>query len=108
MAMLKQFAPKAVMPPSPKNSAWISRAIEMDKIPTQGPRMMLAIPIPTAWPVVPPGRGRLNIITTKEKAENTDSNGMVRVWSSFLTRRRAVYQNGAAAANRPAQVDGLR
>ena len=44
-----------------------------------GPRMMVAMPTPTACPVVPPGSGRLNIMTTKENAANTDSNGTSRV-----------------------------
>jgi hypothetical protein len=64
--------------------------------------------MPTAWPVVPPGSGRLNIIITKEKAEKTDSKGTRRVVSSRRTRWSAIYQNGAAATYRAAHVDGLK
>ena len=41
-----------------------------------GPSTIVAIAIPTAWPVVPPGSGRLNIMIRNEKAANTDSNGI--------------------------------
>jgi hypothetical protein len=33
-----------------------------------GPKSMAMIPPPTAWPVVPPGMGMLNIMTRKENA----------------------------------------
>jgi hypothetical protein len=69
---------------------------------------MLAIAMPTAWPVVPPGKGRLNIMTVNEKAENTASAGIVREDKTFLTVRSAPYQNGADATYKVAQVDGLR
>ena len=63
--MLKQLAPMAVIPPSPKKMAWMASAMEMARIDPQGPSTTVAIPIPAACPVVPPGSGRLNIITTK-------------------------------------------
>src|ERR1700733_14754778 len=106
--MLKQLAPSAVMPPSPKNTACMVRAIEMATMAAHGPRMMAATPIPTAWPVVPPGSGRLNIMTTKEKAAKTDSSGIMRVCKAAFRRLRAIYQKGAATAKRFAQVEGLR
>ena len=96
------------MPPSPKNTAWMVRAIEMATMAAHGPRTIAATPIPTAWPVVPPGSGRLNIMTTKEKAAKTDSSGIMRVCKAAFRRLRAIYQKGAAAAKRLAQVEGLR
>ena len=54
--------------------------------------------MPTAWPVVPPGRGRLNIITTNENAEKSESRGTYRAWNFACTRRNATTQNGAAPA----------
>ena len=77
-------------------------------IAAQGPSTIAPIPMPTAWPVVPPGSGKLNIITMKEKAEKTEISGTRLVLTNAFTRRRAIYQNGAAAAYRAAQVDGLR
>src|ERR1017187_10451370 len=52
IAMLKQLAPSAVMPPSPKKAAWMVSAMERARIEAQGPRTIAATPIPTAWPVV--------------------------------------------------------
>ena len=72
--------------------------MEMARIEAHGPRMMVEIPTPTACPVVPPGKGRLNIMMTKESAAITDNRGTSRVVRLFFTRRKAVYQKGAAAA----------
>ena len=57
-----------------------------------------ATPMPTACAVVPPGIGRLNIMTTKQKAETAASNGTRRVCNKRFTRSSATYQNGAAIA----------
>ncbi len=95
MAMLKQLAPIAVIPPSPKNSAWIMSAMETASMEAQGPSTTAASPMPTAWPVVPPGSGRLNIMMTKQNAAKSESSGTRRVCSAFLTRRSATHQNGA-------------
>ena len=73
--MLKQFAPSVVIPPSPKNKAWISSAIESESIDAHGPSTTVAAPTPTACPVVPPGSGMLNIMMTKQNALATASNG---------------------------------
>ena len=67
-AMLKQFAPIAVMPPSPNTSACIISTTETAITAVHGPSSMAIIAAPTAWPVVPPGIGTLNIITRNEKA----------------------------------------
>ena len=83
-------------------------AIEMARMDAHGPRTIEATPIPTAWPVVPPGNGRLNIITTKQNAANREISGMSRACNADLTRLRATYQNGAAATARLAHVEGLR
>ena len=79
--MLKQFAPMAVMPPSPKKIAWITSATEIARIDPQGPSTIAAMPTPTACPVVPPGSGRLNIIMTNENAAKTDSSGTACVFN---------------------------
>ena len=68
--MLKQLAPSAVMPPSPKKNAWMTSAIETASIDAAGPSTTVASATPIACPVVPPGSGMLNIITTNEKAAN--------------------------------------
>src|SRR3954452_7102291 len=106
--MLKQLAPYAKIPPSPKKAACTSKATEMARIDIQGPSTTEAIPIPTACPVVPPGKGKLNIINTNENAENTARRGTASVASFALTRPMARHQNGVVAAYRPAQVLGLR
>jgi hypothetical protein len=106
--MLKQFAPKVVMPPSPKNIACINSAIETESIEAHGPKTTAAAPTPTACPVVPPGRGTLNIMITKQNALATASSGTSRVLSSRLTRAKAPYQNGIAMPYKTAQVEGLR
>src|ERR1017187_2030768 len=82
--------------------------MEMARMEAHGPRTMQATPMPTAWPVVPPGSGRLNIMMTKENAANREISGMRRACKADFTRRRATYQNGAAAAARLAHVEGLR
>ena len=70
----------------------------MARIDAHGPSTMVAIPTPTAWPVVPPGSGRLNIMTTNENAAKTDSSGTIRVFSACFIRRSDAYQNGADPA----------
>ncbi len=95
MAMLKQLAPMAVIPPSPKKSAWMTSAMETASMDAHGPSTTAASPMPTACPVVPPGSGRLNIMMTKENAAKSESSGTRRVCSAFLTRWRATHQNGA-------------
>ena len=83
-------------------------AIDIARIAGQTPRTMAAIPMPTACAVVPPGTGRLNIITTKEKAEVTASSGTALLWTVAFTLRTDTYQNGAAATQAATQVSGLK
>jgi hypothetical protein len=58
--------------------------------------------------VVPPGTGILNIITTKEKAENMLSSGTALLVSLLLSLFPAITQKGIHAAYMAAQVWGLR
>ena len=106
--MLKQFAPSVLMPPSPKNNAWMTSAMEMERIPPAGPSTMVAMVTPRAWPVVPPGSGRLNIMTTNAKAAKTEISGTTRVSSMRFSRRSAEYHPAAAPTYSTAQVEGLR
>ena len=76
-----------VIPPSPKNNAWIRSAIDSDSIEAQGPSTTVAAPTPTACPVVPPGRGTLNIMMTKQNALATASSGTSRVLQQPLDPR---------------------
>ena len=46
--MLKQFAPKARTPPSPKNSAWMPRAMVTAMIAASGPSTTATSTPPTA------------------------------------------------------------
>src|SRR5262245_1207563 len=107
-AILKQLAPIAVIPPSPKKMAWIVKAIEIASMEAQGPSTTAANPTPTACPVVPTGSGKLNIMMTKENAATSETRGTRRVWSAFRTRSRATYQKGAEPAYNAAHVAGLR
>ena len=95
--MLKQFAPKVVIPPSPKNTAWISSAMDNESMEAHGPSARVAAPTPSACPVVPPGSGTLNIMMTKQNALETATRGTNRVCSKRLIRANATYQKGMAA-----------
>ena len=65
-AMLKQFAPNASTPPSPKNNAWIPNAVLTATTAAHGPSTTATSTAPTACAVVPSGIGTLNIITRKQ------------------------------------------
>ena len=107
-AMLKQLAPMARMPPSPKNTAWMMRAMLTARQADQGPnRIAMSVP-QTAWPVVPPGSGILNIMERKQNAAAIPMSGIFSrgtVSRTFLT---AAAQMGTIATSRTAQVEGLR
>ena len=106
--MLKQFAPKARMPPSPKKTACTSKATLMPRHADQGPkRMAMSVP-PTAWPVVPPGRGMLNIIARKTKAAPMPKSGRRSCGICSRTFFTAMSQTGTMTAPTTAQVSGLR
>src|SRR6202142_4444534 len=106
--MLKQLAPRVLMPPSPKNSAWMASAIGTARVAPDGPSTMAAMVTPSAWPVVPPGSGKLNIITTNAKAAKTEMSGTTRLSSALLRRFSAPYHPVFVPAYNTAQVDGLK
>ena len=106
--MLKQLKPKVVIPPSPNSSAWMARAMEVQMQAAQGPRITARTPLPTAWAVVPPGIGTLNIISTKEKAAPITISGISLVLRAAFTLLTAVAQNGIMIAYPITQVTGLR
>ena len=76
--MLKQLAPIAVMPPSPKNSAWMISATEVVITAAHGPSTIAVSVPPTPCAVVPPGTGTLNIMIANVNAEKIESSGTVR------------------------------
>src|SRR5271169_4170533 len=86
----------------------MARAMEMARIAPDGPSTMAAMVTPTAWPVVPPGSGRLNIMTTNANAANTEMSGTTRLSRERLRRFNAAYHPAIAPAYSVAQVDGLR
>jgi hypothetical protein len=91
--MLKQFAPSAVIPPSPNIIACTIRLTDTAITAVHGPRRIAIIPAPTAWPVVPPGIGTLNIMIRKENAAAIAKKGICFVDSSFFSFLRAIPQN---------------
>ena len=106
--MLKQLAPMARMPPSPKKTAWMMSAIDTAIVAAQGPkRMAMSVP-QTACPVVPPGRGMLNIMARKQKAAATPSRGIFSRGTVARTFLMACAQMGIMARPKTPQVDGLR
>lgn len=80
----------------------------MANMDADGPSTIEATATPVACPVVPPGSGRLNIMTMNENAAKTESRGTSLVCRARFMRRSATYQKGAAATYSPAQVPGLR
>jgi hypothetical protein len=64
-AILKQFAPIAVIPPSPMTRAWIINEMETAISADHGPRRIATSADPDICPVVPPGIGKANIIITR-------------------------------------------
>jgi hypothetical protein len=96
--MLKLLAPIAVIPPSPKKSAWMTIATEVETTAAQGPMTIAAKVPPTACAVVPPGTGMLNIMIAKAKAEKIARSGTVRPPTTRRTRATATAQNGMAVA----------
>ncbi len=106
--MLKQLAPKARMPPSPKNRAWMASATLTAITAASGPSSTAISTPPTACAVVPSGIGTLSIITRKQKAAPMAIRGTSRCLTFFLTRRADTTHTGTMAAPATAQVWGLR
>ncbi len=67
----------ALIPPE-MNTMLLDTAAETAIIAAQGPMSTAMSVAPTAWPVVPPGRGTLNIMMAKEKAEKMERTGIIR------------------------------
>src|SRR5215468_10101092 len=97
-AMLKQLAPIAVIPPSPKKSAWMTSVIDNVRTAGQGESTIAAIPAPTACPVVPPGSGMLIIWITKQNADSNAIKGIVLPESNRFSFLAAAIQIGSIAA----------
>ena len=86
--MLKAFAPRARMPPSPKKSACTASASVTAMSAAHGPTRIAMRTPPAACPVVPPGSGMLNIMMRNEKAERSESSATRR----WRRRRRTAAQ----------------
>jgi hypothetical protein len=84
------------------------RAMETDIVATSGPSTMAAKVAPTAWPVVPPGSGMLNIMMTKEKAAVSATRGTLRAFIVSRSFRTPIAQNGTVRRNITSDVTGLR
>ena len=109
-AIQKAFAPKAKIPPSPNSKACIAKATLTAKQEVQGPNNIAISTAPTAWALVPPGAGRLNIMIRKDKEVPIPNIGIVFLSVSTLTftSLTALYQIGNITAPIAAQVVGLR
>ena len=105
IAMLKQLAPSCNSAVAKKQSLNQQRDGQREHR-SPGPEHD-GCPTPTACPVVPPGRGTLNIMMTKQNALVTASSGTSRVSDPFYPREGRI-QKGTAAAYSVAQVEGLR
>src|SRR6476660_6355790 len=106
--MLKQLAPMAVTPPSPKNSAWITSATDVVITAAHGPSTIATRVPPTPCAVVPPGTGTLNILMAHSQAATIASSGTVRPRSSRPTRETPTAQNGVAVTYITPHVWGLK
>ena len=106
--MLKQLAPKARMPPSPKMTAWMSSAIETDKHAASGPKSKAMSVPPTACPVVPPGSGTLNIMSRNENAAAMPMKATCLASSFSWTFLAQCTQMGTIATPSTASVAGER
>src|ERR1700690_3644880 len=97
-AMLKQLAPNASTPPSPKKSAWIASAQLTATTAAHGPSRIAISTAPTACADVPSGIGTLNIITKKLYAAPSASSGTYRLVTTLRTRFAPVAHTGTIAA----------
>src|SRR5579862_4720029 len=104
--MVKQFAPMANTPPSPKNSAWMASAEATPMMAADGPSSTASSAAPTGWTVVPPGAGKLNIMMAKQNAAPMESRGTWRVESVLRRFRPAVSHTGRMAPKAAIEVDG--
>jgi hypothetical protein len=95
-------------PPSPKKSAWKTSATLIPMTAADGPTTIAISVPPTAWAVVPPGIGTLNIISTKQKTDRIARRGIVRPDSARCTRALAMAQAGTVTAPVPSEKTGPR
>ncbi len=107
IAMLKQLAKMARIPPSPKNSAWMISATLTPMTAAHGPRTMAIRVAPTPCAVVPPGTGMLNIMIVKLIALKIASSGIVRLLSTSWTLRVATATVGTVTMPMPTAITGL-
>jgi len=91
-----------------KKRACTNKATETPIVAAQGPSTTAINVPPTAWALVPPGTGALNIMIVKEKAARMDRRGTVLLVRASLIFFAALYQKGATAAYITPQVAGLR
>ena len=97
-AMLKQLAPIAVIPPSPKKRAWMTMVIVIAIIADHGPRSTAMSVPPTGCPVEPPGNGMSKIIMINAKLALKARYGTCLAFNVFPTIREAIAHNGATVA----------
>jgi hypothetical protein len=88
----------AVIPPSPNNNAWTTKATVTAIQAAHGPSRIAAKTAPTACPVVPPGIGTLSIIITKLKAAAIAKSGTCLAFKVFLTIFEATTHIGSIKA----------
>ena len=84
------------------------RAIDVEITDTQGPIRSAVSAEPTACPLVQPGRGMLNIIIIKEKAEYTAIDDIFFIPSSSFALFIDIFSTGIETRARTIQVEGLR
>ena len=107
-AMLKQLAPKDRIPPSPNSSACNASATETAMAAASGPSSSAMSAPPTAWPVVPPGSGTLNIMSKKENAAQMPRKAICSRSSVARTFLMQWTQTGTIATAMTASVCGDR
>ena len=107
-AMLRQLAPNVRMPPSPKSTAWSPSATDTAMQAASGPKSRATSAPPTAWPVVPPGSGTLNIMSRNENAAQMPRNETCSRESARRTWRTQWAQMGTIATAATASVWGER
>ena len=106
--MFRQLAKMARTPPSPKNNACRMSAVLTAIAAAHGPNTTAISVPPTAWAVVPPGTGMLNIMTVKLSAEKIASSGTVRLFRTFLTLCVAIAHTGTVGRASAIETAGAR
>ena len=86
----------------------MARAMLTERTAAHGPKRMATRVPQTAWPVVPPGIGMLNIMARNEKAAAMPRRGIFSAGTVSRTRRTAWAQTGTMTRPNTPQVEGLR